>query len=156
MGSLIKNYKREKTMESKKNIIVVDDDEELGIFLKMELELEGFEVEVCKDGLQGLNRIRLANPDLVICDWEMPKMTGIEVVAKIRETSEVPILMLTAKSSVKDRVSGINTGANDYLVKPFEFDELVARVRSLLRFSKAPPKPLNNVLDARGNLEWLT
>ena len=113
--------------------IVVEDNEQMGTFIKHELEVEGYNIEVCKNGQQGLTRIRQVEPDLVILDWELPLMNGIEVLARLRKNSEVPVLMLTAKSDVKDRVEGIDTGANDYLIKPFELDELLARIRNILR-----------------------
>jgi two-component system response regulator ArlR len=141
---------------AKENIIVVDDNEELSTFLKQELECEGYIVEVCKDGQQGLMRIREVEPDLVILDWEIPKLTGIEVLTRLRKNSEIPILMLTAKAELKDKVAGIDEGANDYLLKPFDLDELLARVRSILRFRKKP-KEKTFKFDQSGlsSLEWI-
>jgi DNA-binding response OmpR family regulator len=142
-------------MSDKANIIIVEDDEQMGMFLKQELEIEGYKVEVCKDGQQGLVRIRHEEPDLVILDWELPKMTGIEVLGRLRKNSEVPVLMLTAKSDIKDRVTGIDTGANDYLIKPFELDELLARIRGILRNKKPAPKTFKFDQSGISSLEWI-
>jgi two-component system response regulator MprA len=124
----------------KKKIIIVDDNEEIAAFLGFELANEGYEVDIAKDGLKGLMLIRQSNPDLIILDWEMPKMSGIEVCRRIRESSDIPILMLTAKKSLNEKVEGLDTGANDYLIKPFQLAELLARIRALLRQNKSAPE----------------
>jgi DNA-binding response OmpR family regulator len=121
-------------------IILVDDNNEMSTFLKMELECEGYQVEVAIDGVQGLTKVRQFEPDLVILDWEMPQMSGVDVCRRLRQNSNVPILMVTAKKELKERVEGLDSGANDYLIKPFELDELLARVRALLRLNKPVQK----------------
>ena len=114
-------------------ILVVDDDPEIVSFLKRGLTFEGYSVETAGDGAEALAKIREREPDLVILDVMMPGMDGIEVARRLRQASAIPILMLTAKGTVADRVAGLDSGADDYLVKPFAFDELLARMRSLLR-----------------------
>lgn len=114
-------------------ILIVEDNEEIGPFVSMELESEGYRVELATDGQTGLMKFRQLEPDLLILDWELPRMSGVELCRRVRQSSHVPILMLTAKKEVIDRVTGLDAGANDYLVKPFELDELLARVRAQLR-----------------------
>lgn len=116
-----------------RNILVVDDDPEIVSFLRRGLTYEGYHVITASDGSEALSKLRDSEPDLVILDIMMPGLDGIEVSQRVRQVSNVPILMLTAKGTVADRVSGLNSGADDYLVKPFDFDELLARVRALLR-----------------------
>lgn len=115
-------------------IVVVEDEEKLARFIEMELKYEGYDVNVSNDGLTGLTQIRNTNPDLVILDWMMPGMTGLEVCRRLRQTgSKVPVILLTAKDDVSDRVAGLDAGADDYLVKPFSIEELLARIRAHLR-----------------------
>jgi len=115
------------------NILVVDDDPEIVSFLKRGLVYEGYTVETASNGLEALTRVREREPDMVILDIMMPGIDGTEVSKRLRAAGNVPILMLTAKGTVADRVAGLDSGADDYLVKPFAFDELLARVRALLR-----------------------
>ena len=117
-------------------ILVVDDDPEIVSFLKRGLTYEGYTVDTAADGAQALAKAREAEPDLVILDVMMPGIDGLEVSKRLRQASKLPILMLTAKGTVADRVNGLDSGADDYLVKPFSFDELLARVRALLRRSQ--------------------
>lgn len=114
-------------------ILVVDDDPEIRGLLKRGLNYEGYTVDTASDGKEALVKARDQEPDLVILDIMMPGIDGIEVSKRLRQGSDVPILMLTAKGTVADRVAGLDSGADDYLVKPFVFDELLARVRALLR-----------------------
>ena len=114
-------------------ILVVDDDPEIVSFLKRGLIYEGYTVDTASNGTEALAKARESEPDLVILDIMMPGIDGIEVCKRIRQVSAVPILMLTAKGTVADRVVGLDSGADDYLVKPFAFDELLARIRALLR-----------------------
>jgi len=114
-------------------ILVVDDDPEIVSLLRRGLIYEGYSVDTAGDGTEALAKARDREPDLVILDVMMPGMDGIEVSKRLRQASDVPILMLTAKGTVADKVAGLDSGADDYLVKPFTFDELLARVRALLR-----------------------
>lgn len=114
-------------------ILVVDDDPEIVSFIKRGLTYEGYTVDTAADGTEALTKARNREPDLVVLDIMMPGMDGIEVAKRLRQGGDVPILMLTAKGTVADKVTGLESGADDYLVKPFAFDELLARVRALLR-----------------------
>jgi two-component system response regulator MprA len=114
-------------------ILVIEDEARIAQFLKRGLIYEGYRVDVAYDGQSGLDMARDAPPDLVILDWMLPGLDGLEVCKRLRAASDVPILMLTAKEDVQDRVTGLDAGADDYLVKPFSFDELLARIRALFR-----------------------
>jgi two-component system response regulator MprA len=117
-------------------IMVVDDDEKIIAFLKRALQFEGYKVEAAESGEEGLKIAKTWQPDLVILDILMPLMDGWEMCRRLRMDSDVPVLMLTAKDDVADRVRGLDLGADDYLVKPFALEELLARIRSLLRRQK--------------------
>jgi two-component system response regulator MprA len=116
-------------------ILVIDDEFKIVDFIRRGLAYEGYVVDVAYDGETGLTQARRDPPDLVILDVMMPGLDGLEVCRRLRagERRNVPILMLTAKDAVPDRVAGLDAGADDYLVKPFAFDELLARIRALLR-----------------------
>lgn len=120
-------------MEDKVRILVVDDEPEIVSFLKRGLAYEGYIVDTAGDGAEALAKAREKEPDAVILDIMTPGIDGIEVSKRLRQASDVPILMLTAKGTVADKVTGLDSGADDYMVKPFAFDELLARVRVLLR-----------------------
>lgn len=118
----------------RQRILIVDDDDKIISMLRRGLAFEGYEVMTASNGEQGLNKMMESDPDIVILDVMMPKVDGWEVCRRIREAgSSVPVLMLTAKDDIKDRVKGLDNGADDYLVKPFALEELLARVRALLR-----------------------
>ena len=114
-------------------ILVVDDDPRLAASLRRALAFEGYVVQVAPDGPDALRLARDRMPDLVVLDRMMPGLDGVEVCRRLRAVSSVPILMLTARDTIPDRVDGLDAGADDYLVKPFALDELLARVRALLR-----------------------
>jgi two-component system, OmpR family, response regulator MprA len=119
-------------------VLVVEDDEEIAQVLQRSLRLEGYEVRIAGDGEQALDQSAAFNPDLVILDLGLPKLDGIEVARRLRSADDVPILMLTARDALEARVEGLDSGADDYLVKPFERQELLARMRALLR--RRPPR----------------
>lgn len=125
-------------------VLVVEDDAQISRVLKLELEHEGYAVETAADGLAGLEKA-LKEPDLVILDLMLPKLDGMEVCSRIRAKSSVPIIMLTAKDRIPDRVSGLDRGADDYLTKPFSIEELLARIRARLR----ERHPASNILSAK-------
>lgn len=114
-------------------ILLIEDDEAILNFLRRGLSYEGYEVEVAKEGQSGLILARDTPPDLVVLDWMLPGLDGLEVCRRLRQGGATPILMLTARDTVNDRVQGLDAGADDYLVKPFNLDELLARIRALLR-----------------------
>jgi two-component system phosphate regulon response regulator PhoB len=128
-------------------IMVVEDEEPLGVLLRYNLEAEGYQVETIMRGDEAEIRLRENVPDLLVLDWMLPGISGIELCRRLRirpETERLPVIMLTARGEESDRVRGLSTGADDYLVKPFSTPEFVARVRALLR--RAKPETLSNVL----------
>lgn len=126
-------------MPHRARVLVIEDEVDIARLLQTELTCEGFEVVIARDGLAGLTAARDQSPDLLILDRMLPGLDGLEVCRRLRRDSQVPILMLTAKSQVLERVEGLDAGANDYLVKPFDLEELLARVRVQLRQSQAVP-----------------
>lgn len=119
-------------------VLVVEDDEEIVQVLQRSLRLEGYEVRASLDGESALADAESFSPDLVVLDLGLPLVDGIDVARQLREKGDVPILMLTARDGVEQRVEGLDAGADDYLVKPFERQELLARMRALLR--RRPPR----------------
>jgi DNA-binding response OmpR family regulator len=119
-------------------VLVVEDDEDIAQALQRSLRMEGYEVRVALDGAAGLEAAHTFVPDLVILDLGLPKVDGIDVARGMREQDDVPILILTARDALESRVEGLDAGADDYLVKPFERQELLARMRALLR--RRPPR----------------
>ncbi|NRF93254.1 response regulator transcription factor [Paenibacillus frigoriresistens] len=131
----------------RENIMVIDDDEKITSMLRRGLAFEGYSVITAVNGSDGLKQMLTAEPHLLILDVMMPHIDGWEVVRRVRESgSEVPILMLTAKDEISDRVKGLDLGADDYLVKPFALEELLARVRVLLRRRTERPEQQTNRL----------
>ena len=126
-------------------ILVVDDDPRLIDMLRRTLAYEGFQVTMAADGREAIDKARRKRPDLVVLDWMLPEIDGIAVVRALRATDSTPILMLTARDAIEDRVVGLNSGADDYLVKPFAPTELLARVQALLRRTppSTPARPLS-------------
>lgn len=139
--AIVQNDAAERT----RSILVVEDEPAISGFVRRGLIFEGFDVHVVDNGTDALNHLRDTPPDLVVLDLMLPGIDGIQITRRIRAAEEaestprLPILMLTARDSVADRVAGLDAGADDYLVKPFDFDELVARVRALLRRSTTAP-----------------
>lgn len=119
-------------------VLVVEDDEEIVQVLQRSLRLEGYEVRASLDGISALADADSFSPDLVVLDLGLPLVDGIDVARQLREKGDVPILMLTARDGLEQRVEGLDAGADDYLVKPFERQELLARMRALLR--RRPPR----------------
>jgi len=116
------------------HILLVEDDPRLSEFIEAELSLEGYRVTVAPNGMDGLSMARDIQPDLLILDWMLPGISGLDVCLRLRNTGiQVPIIMLTAKDEVPDRVVGLNAGADDYVTKPFSMEELLARVKARLR-----------------------
>jgi DNA-binding response OmpR family regulator len=119
-------------------VLVVEDDEDIAQALQRSLRMEGYEVRCAADGEQALEHGHIFAPDLVILDLGLPRVDGLEVARTLRKGGDVPILILTARDAVESRVEGLDSGADDYLVKPFERQELLARMRALLR--RRPPR----------------
>ncbi|GHD19875.1 phosphate regulon transcriptional regulator PhoB [Tianweitania populi] len=128
-------------------IMIVEDEEPLGVLLQYNLESEGYQVEIVTRGDEADLRLQEHVPDLLVLDWMVPGVSGIEICRRLRvrpETERLPVIMLTARGEESDRVRGLATGADDYLVKPFSTPEFLARVRALLR--RAKPEVLSSVL----------
>ena len=121
-----------------RNILVVEDDNNISNLIKMYLDKEGFDVRIAADGGKAVEEFKEKEPDLVLLDVMLPVLDGWGVCAKIRATSKCPIIMLTAKGEVNDRIHGLEMGADDYVVKPFEMKELLARINAVLRRSDIP------------------
>lgn len=120
-------------METKKKILIVEDEIKLARFVELELIHEGYEVVIANDGRTGIEYFFEHNPDIILLDLMLPQLNGIEVCRRIRKESDVPIIMLTAKGEVMDKVVGLDNGADDYITKPFAIEELLARIRVALR-----------------------
>ncbi len=125
-------------MDRSPRVLVVEDDRDIADVLRRSLSMEGYEVRLAGDGEAALSGAADFTPDAVVLDLGLPKMDGLEVARRLRDAGDVPILMLTARDTVHQRVEGLDSGADDYLVKPFERTELLARVRALLR--RRPPR----------------
>lgn len=120
-------------------ILVVEDEASLRKILQMQLEGAGYKVLTAEDGLAGLESVRQDPPDLVLLDVMMPRMDGSEVCRQLKSnflTSQIPVIMLTALGELRDKVAGLDVGANDYMTKPYALDELLIRMRNILRFSR--------------------
>ncbi|KPL52506.1 phosphate regulon transcriptional regulator PhoB [Prosthecomicrobium hirschii] len=134
-------------------VLIVEDEEPLSMLLRYNLEAEGYSVETCARGDEADTRLKETTPDLLLLDWMLPGLSGIELCRRLRnrpETERLPIIMLTARGEESERVRGLATGADDYVVKPFSVPELMARVRAMLRRSK--PELISTLLKA-GDLE---
>ena len=121
-----------------RNILVVEDDRNISDLIRMYLEKEGFEVRLAYDGGKAVEEFEKQQPDMVLLDIMLPVLDGWQVCERIRQKARTPIIMLTAKSDVTDRITGLEMGADDYLVKPFEMKELMARINAVLRRSEIP------------------
>ena len=124
-----------------KKVLIVEDDNNIAELLHLYLEKEGFETQVARDGGKGVEMFRSFQPDLVLLDIMLPVMDGWSVLKKIRESGKTPVIMLTAKGELEDRVTGLESGADDYIVKPFEMKEVLARIHAVLRRAGAEEEP---------------
>ena len=135
-----------------RTILVVDDEERMARFIRLNLEQDGFQVIEAHRGMQAIEAVRVDMPDVVVLDVMMPDLDGFEVLKIIRETSSVPVIMLTAKGEEEDRVRGLELGADDYVTKPFSPRELVSRVRAVIRRSDSAGLTTREVIDVDGRL----
>ena len=117
-------------------ILIIEDEEKIARFVELELSHEGYETDKATNGREGLEKIESGGYDLVILDIMLPELNGNEVLRRARRTTDVPVILLTARDSVTDKVSGLDMGANDYITKPFAIEELLARIRAILRSSE--------------------
>lgn len=144
-------------MGEKKRILIIDDDAEIRELLEFDISSSGYYTDTASDGMEGLNKALNNKYDLILLDVMMPKMNGFEVCKNIRQAKiNVPILMLTAKGTIGDKTSGFDSGADDYLVKPFDIQEVLLRIRVLLRRTQPQVEPMSSseILDV-GNIEIL-
>jgi len=132
---------------NKNNILVVEDEAKIARFIQLELEHEGYAVALEHNGRTGLDQAIKGNYDLIILDVMLPSLNGMEVLRRLRQVSDVPVIMLTAKGDIMDKVMGLDCGADDYLVKPFAIEELLARIRKTLK-CKAVAFTKQNILQA--------
>lgn len=139
-----------------KKILMVEDEENISDFVKMELEYEGYEVTVESDGREGLNKALENDYDLIILDIMLPNMNGFEICRRLKREKDTPIIMLSAKDSVMDKVNGLQIGAEDYLAKPFAIEELLARIEVIFRREKRKESMIVNFKDLVINKESRT
>ena len=123
-----------------KKILLIEDEVKLARFVELELKYEGYDVKVCHDGRDGFEEFQNENYDLILLDLMLPGLNGIEICRRIRKLSDIPIIMLTAKDEVIDKVAGLDSGADDYVTKPFAIEELLARMRVALK--RVRPEPV--------------
>ena len=136
--------------DTKAKILIVEDETKLARFVELELKHEGYEVLVANDGRAGLECFSQWKPDVVLLDLMLPELSGIEVCRRIRKESEVPVIMVTAKGETMDKVLGLDSGADDYMTKPFAFFELLARLRAALRRNKSGNSDTGDSLSLNG------
>lgn len=125
--------KNSKVMTMTTKVLIVEDEEKIARFVELELKYEGYDVEKAYDGRAGLELIRSSPFDIVLLDIMLPGLNGIEVLRRIRQNSNIPVILLTARDAVVDKVTGLDSGADDYITKPFAIEELLARIRAVLR-----------------------
>jgi len=140
-------------MEDAKLILVVDDEPRMRRFMRMNLDLEGYRIIEAENGLEAVNRVRDDLPDMVLMDVMMPEMDGFEALRFIRETSTVPVIMLTVKGEEEDRVRGLELGADDYVTKPFSPRELASRIKAVLRRAEMPTLAEGSVIQVDDRLQ---
>lgn len=126
----------------KARILLIEDDALFSDLLKRALVIEGYQVDVAEDGFSGLAMYSETHPNLIVLDWILPGMDGLEVCRKLRQMGPEPIMMLTGKETIEDRVRGLDAGADDYMVKPYDPEEILARIRALLRRTQIEKSPV--------------
>lgn len=126
-------------------ILIVEDDDGISDFVNLELKHEGYETIIAKTGREGIEKFESENPDLILLDVMLPEMNGLEVLRRIRTKSNVPVILETARGETIDKINGLNSGADDYIAKPFEIEELLARMNAVLRRVNSP-KPDANII----------
>jgi len=143
---MIENIPNSLQPKAPRIVLVVDDEPRMIRFIRMNLELEGYQVVEASNGIQALDQVRKHMPDLVVMDVMMPKMDGFEALRSLREITTVPVILLTVRSDEDDRIRGLELGADDYITKPFSPRELVSRVNAVLRRAEWPSPPPRTVL----------
>lgn len=132
-------------MENSEKVLIVEDDTGISDFINLELKHEGFETAIAETGTQALELFNSFKPDLVLLDVMLPELSGLEVLQRIRKESKVPVIMVTARGATYDRIKGLDAGADDYIPKPFEIEELLARMRAVLRRISKPAETNSTV-----------
>lgn len=132
-------------MENSEKVLIVEDDNGISDFINLELKHEGFETAIAETGTQALELFESFKPDLVLLDVMLPELSGLEVLQRIRKESKVPVIMVTARGATYDRIKGLDAGADDYIPKPFEIEELLARMRAVLRRISKPAETNSTV-----------
>lgn len=132
-----------------KKILIVEDEKNIARFIELELKHEGFDVTVSHDGRDGLHNALQHQYDCILLDVMLPKLNGIEITRRVRAVSDVPIILITARDMIMDRVSGLDAGADDYIVKPFAIEELLARIRSILRRTSKQTSATSDLIQVR-------
>ena len=130
-------------------VLIIEDEINIARLIELELKREGFSVSICHDGKSGLEKALLEEFDIILLDIMLPKLNGFDVLSKLREKKTTPVIILTAKDEIPNRVFGLNTGADDYVIKPFNMSELVARIKSNLR-RNATPQPQKTEYEING------
>lgn len=136
----------------KKRILIIEDEEKIARFIELELSHEGYEIDKAFNGREGLEMVEKDHFDLVLLDIMLPELNGLEVLRRIRKFSDIPVIMLTARDAVMDKVSGLDMGADDYITKPFAIEELLARIRVALKRKSGDSKAKNENLLSAGKL----
>lgn len=127
-------------------ILIIEDEEKISRFIELELTHEGYEVAKCFNGREGLQLSEHGDFDLILLDVMLPELSGLEVLRRLRKSSSIPVIMLTARDAVMDKVSGLDAGADDYITKPFAIEELLARIRVALKKRSTPTLKENDLL----------
>ena len=130
---ILKNIRGGVSMSMNQRILIIEDEKNLARFVELELQHEGYETKICFDGRSGLQAATDEDWDVILLDLMLPELNGLEVVRRLRQVKKTPIIIMTARDSVMDRVTGLDQGADDYVVKPFEIEEILARIRALFR-----------------------
>ena len=133
-----------------KKVLIIEDEQNLARFIELELKHEQYEVAITNDGLSGLHKALQQNYDIILLDLMLPEMDGLEVCQRIRSQKDTPIIMITAKGEIYDKVLGLDNGADDYIVKPFEIEELLARMRALVRRYGEDNQPNPDIINIDG------
>ncbi len=131
----------------KVKILIIEDEEAIADLLAYGLNKEGFLTTIAHTGADGLRAIELLQPDMLLLDWMLPDVSGLDICKKVTETRNIPIIMLTAKSDITDKIVGLEFGADDYITKPFDLREVIARIRTILRRMTHPHKPAEEPAD---------
>ncbi len=139
-------------MDEPKRVLIVDDDKHISELLRLYFEKDGFDVTAGYTGDTVIPLVRAINPDVIILDLMLPGMSGFDVIRELRRESDVPVLMLTARSDTLDKIVGLELGADDYILKPFEPKELLARVKAVLRRARSAPSAAKEMDDAKDNI----